>query len=159
MDRDPHVLQADHLPTPFTAAEIREHSRPGRIVRSLVARAGEPPAVRVTRSVAVDGIGWQFEGWMETPDGSRVTEPELGRSAWLDLQRHASMPAATTSIAEETIDIPAGRFECLRYTRADGESLDTFWFARTEPGAPIRFEMRVRGELVLSSITIEIAQE
>ena len=88
-------------------------------------------------------------------DGRRLTEPELGYATWLELQGHASMPATTTRIDDETIDIPAGRYECLRYTREDGDSVSTFWFARSEPGAPVRFERRVGGELVFSSTAIE----
>jgi hypothetical protein len=153
---DPHLLHPDHLPTPFTADEIRANSQPGRTIRSLVTPLGEEPVVRVTRSASVDEAGWQFETWAETPDGTRLSAPERGEATWLELQGHASMPAATTRIDEETIDIPAGRYECLRYTRADGESVDTFWFAESEPGAPVRFEKRVNGELVFSSTTIEI---
>jgi hypothetical protein len=153
---DPHLLHPDHLPTPFTADEIRANSQPGRTVSSLVTRLGEEPVVRVTRSTSVDEAGWQWDTWTEAPDGRRLSEPERGEATWLELQRHASMPAAITRIDEETIDIPAGRYECLRYTRADGESVDTFWFAESEPGAPLRFEKRNGGELVFSYTTIGI---
>lgn len=156
MPADPHVVRAGDLPTPFTAEEIRSNSEPGRTVRALVTRGGET-SVRVTRSVSVEADGWEYEVWTEAPDGRRLSDPELGRSTWLELQGHASMPAATTRIDEETIDLPAGRFDCLRYTRADGEAVDTFWFARSEPGAPVRFENRIGGELVFSFTTIEIS--
>jgi hypothetical protein len=154
---DPHVLRAGDHPTPFTADEIRANSQPGRTVRTLVVRDGDAAVVRVTRSLAVDAEGWTFETWTEQEDGAQLTEPEIAGSRWLELQAHASMPAATTRIDEETIDIPAGRFACLRYTRVDGDSQDTFWFARSEPGAPVRFEMRMGGEVVFSSTTIEIS--
>ena len=156
MGGDPHLLHAGHLPTPFTAEEIRANSRPGRTVRALVTRLGEDPVVRVTRSASLDDVAWRWETWTETPDGTPLSTPEPGEATFLELQGHASMLAATTRIDPETIEIPAGSFECLRYTRAEGDSLDTFWFARSEPGAPVRFEMRVGGELVFSSTTIEI---
>jgi hypothetical protein len=155
VDGDPHRLRPDHHPTPFSAAEIRDNSRPGRLVRSLVVRAGAEPYVRVMRVVSSDADRVEHEFWTETPDGRPLTEPERGHSAFLDLQGHASMAVDATTIDEETIDIPAGRYECLRYTRVDGDTVDTFWFGKSSPGAPIRFEKRVDGELVFSSTAIE----
>ena len=49
----------------------------------------------------------------------------------------------------------AGRFACLRYTRRDDASVSTFWFARSAPGMPLKFEERADGELVFSSTAIE----
>ena len=155
MDGDPHRLEAGHLPTPFTAAEIRDHSLPGRTVRSLIVKAGVEPYVRVMRVVSADADGGVREFWTETADGRPLTEPEREHSTFLELQGHASMPADTTRIDEETIDIPAGRYDCLRYTRVDGDTIDTFWFATSAPGAPMRFEKRIAGELVFSSTAIE----
>jgi hypothetical protein len=151
---DARVLRSDHLPTPYTAEEIRANSPVGRKLRALVTRAGVEPYVRVTQITWADAVGWRGDGWTETPDGRRLTEPEREEATWLELQGHASMPAATTRIDEETIDLPGGRYECLRYTRDEGESVDTFWFAKSEPGAPVRFEKRVGGELVFSSTAI-----
>jgi hypothetical protein len=156
MTDDPRVLQPDHLPTPFTADEIRAGCPPGRTVRSLVVPANGEPFVRVTRFVSGDPEGSDQEIWTESPDGARLTEPERGRSSWVEFQRHASMPAATTTIDEQTIEIPAGRFDCLRYVRRDGDSVSTFWFARSAPGMPLKFERRtVDGTLVFSSTAIE----
>jgi hypothetical protein len=155
MSSDPHRLRPDHLPTPFTAEEIRRGCPPGRTVRSLVERAAQEPYVRVTRFVSGDADGAEQESWTETPDGTRLTEPERGWSTWLGFQEHASMPAATTEIADEEIDIPAGRFTCLRYTTRDGDSVSTFWFARSAPGMPLRYEERVNGQVVFSSTAIE----
>jgi hypothetical protein len=149
------VLQPDHLPTPFTAAEIREGCPPGRTVRSLIIEAGAEPIVRVTRFVSSDADGADSESWAETPDGRPVSEPEGGHSTWLELQQHASMPADATRIDEERIDIPAGRYDCLRYTRVNCETVDTFWFAKTAPGMPLRFEQQIRGKVVFSSTAIE----
>lgn len=153
---DPHVLRPDHLPTPFTADEIRAGCSPGRTVRSIIVRADDEPFVRVTRFVSGDAEGADQETWTETPNRTRLTEPERGRSIWLELQGHASMPAATTTISEESIDIPAGHFDCLKYVRQNGDSVSTFWFARSAPGMPLRFEERSPdGTLVFSSTAIE----
>jgi hypothetical protein len=155
MTVDPHQLRPDHLPTPFSANEIRAGCPPGRTIRSLVIRAGSEPSVRVTRFVSGDADGAEHDSWTETPDGVRLTEPARNRSTWLEFQEHASMPAAQTEIAEEDIDIPAGRFACLRYTLRDSGSVSTFWFARSAPGQPLKFEERADGVLVFSSTAIE----
>jgi hypothetical protein len=154
---DPHRLRPDHLPTPFSAAEIRAGCPAGRTVRSLVVLPGQDPYVRVVRFTQVDEEGADQESWTETPDGTRLTEHERRRSTWLEFQGHASMPADSTEIAEETIDIPAGRFDCLRYTTRDGDTVSTFWFARSAPGMPLKFEERANGELVFSSTATENA--
>jgi hypothetical protein len=156
MTTDPYRLRPDHLPTPFTADEIRVGCQPGRTVRALVVESGREPYVHVTRFVSVDAEGAEQESWTETPDGARLTEPKRRRSTWLDFQGHASMPAATTTIEEETIEIPAGRFECLRYTRLEADSVSTFWFAKSAPGMPLKFDERTNdGELVYSSTALE----
>jgi hypothetical protein len=156
MTSDPHQLHPDHRPTPFSADEIRLGCPPGRTVRALVIQAGSEPYVSVTRFVTGDAEGADQESWRETPDGARLTEPVRRRSTWLDFQGHASMPAATTDVAEEEIDIPAGRFACLRYTRRDEGSVMTFWFAKRAPGMPLKFEERdAAGDLVYSSTAIE----
>jgi hypothetical protein len=155
MSDDPHRLRPDHHPTPFTADEIRVGCPPGRTVRSLVEEAGRDPYVQVTRFVSGDAEGAEQESWTETPDGVRLSDPARRRSTWLGFQGHASMPAATTDIADEEIDLPAGRFACLRYTRRDGETVSTFWFAKTAPGMPLKFEEREGGELVYRSTALE----
>jgi hypothetical protein len=120
-----------------------------------VVERGSEPFISVTRFVSGDADGADQEHWRETPDGARLTEPARRRSSWLDFQRHASMPAATTAIADDEIDIPAGRYACLRYTRREGDSVVTFWFAKEAPGMPLRFEERDAGELVYSTVAIE----
>ena len=152
---DPHQLRPDHLPTPFTAEEIRIRCQPGTTVRSLVVRAGEDPVVHVTRFVSADAEGAEQESWDEATDGTRLSEPERRRSTWLGFQEHASFPAGTTEVAEEEIEIPAGRFACIRYTSRDGDGVSTFWFGRSVPGMPLRFEERINGVVVFSSTAIE----
>ena len=104
---------------------------------------GSEPYVHVTQFVSGDAEGAEQESWTETPERIRLTEPKRRRSTWLDFQGHASMPAATTEIDEEEIEIPAGRFACLRYTRREGDAVSTFWFARSAPGMPLKFEEHV----------------
>ena len=155
MTSDPHLLRPDHLPTPFTAEEIRAGCQPGRTIRSLVVKPNALPIVRVTRFVSADADGAEQDSWEETPDGVRLGESQRRRSTWRGFQEHASFPAAATERAEDEIEIPAGRFDCLRYTSRDGQTVRTFWFARSVPGMPLRFEERIDGEVVYSSTAIE----
>jgi hypothetical protein len=155
MSADPHVLDPEHLPTPFTAEEIRIGCPPGRTIRMRVFEAGQPPYVGVTKFVTGDADGADQESWRETPDGARLTEPRRRRSTWLEFQAHASMPRATTVIEPETVDLPAGRYDCLRYTRREGDEETVFWFARSAPGMPLKVEERVDGELVYASEATE----
>lgn len=157
MDTDPHQLYPDHLPTPFTAAEIRDACRPGRTLRFAIERPDAEPIVRVTRYVAWDPEGVEQDAWAEGPDGTRVGGPERSRSSWLELQEHASFPAATTRRTEEELRIPAGTFRCLRYDRTDDDGMWRFWFALELPGQPVRFEHEVDGAVVFTSTLLENA--
>jgi len=152
---DPHQLAPDHLPTPFTAAEIREGCSPGRTLRIRIERAGEDPVIRVVRYVEIDADGAVQESWAEGLDGSRLSDPERERSTWLELQEHASFPVASTERIEEGLTIPAGRFACLRYTRTDPDAIWRFWFARDLPGQPVRFEREADRQIVFSATLIE----
>ena len=152
---DSHQLHPDHLPTPFTAAEIRAGCPPGRTLRFRIERAGEEPMIRVSRYAEVDGEGAVQESWAEDLDGGGLSEPERERSTWLELQEHASFPRAITERGEEELSIPSGRFACLRYTRTDSDAVWRFWFARELPGQPVRYEREVSGQIVFSATLID----
>ena len=154
MTDDPHQFRPGDRPTPFSADEIREGCPPGRTVRTLIVRPGEEPYVRVTRFSNGDEDGADQESWNETPDGIRLTDTETGHSIWRELQGHASMPADRTNVTEEEIEIPAGRYACLRYTRTDEDGVRDFWFAKSAPGMPLKFEQQVEGKTVFSSTTL-----
>jgi hypothetical protein len=150
--QDPHVLHPDHHPTPFTAAEIRDASGPGRTVRQLIEVEGEAPLTRVLQWVDVDEEGATGLVYGIGPKGGRL-HPKRWRSRWLELQHHASMPIETTTIDEVVLDSPMGPLDCLRYTRRDGDATDVFWFARAMPGMPVRTE-RVQGGHLVERVTV-----
>jgi len=154
-EADPHQLPADDLPTPFTAAEIRDGCPPGRTLRFRIEQAGQDPVVRVSRYVAPDTDGAVQESWTEDLEGRRVSDPERERSTWLELQEHASFLRATTVRTEEDLEIPAGRFACLRYTRTDPDAIWRFWFALELPGQPVRYERAASGQILFSATLIE----
>jgi hypothetical protein len=150
--RDPHVLEPGHHPTPFTADEIRAASRVGRTVRQLVEVDGRPPETRVQHWIDADADGAVRLIYELADDGSPRDVRRSG-STWLDLQRHASMPIATTTIDEVTLDSPMGPLDCLRYVANDGKAIETYWFARAMPGMPVRTE-RSENDRVVERVTM-----
>lgn len=158
MPAESHRMQPDHHPTPFSAAQIRDGFVVGRELRSLIVRTGGEPYVLARRNLSADGETGVYEAWTETPEGDRTSEPEQGSSTFLELQRHASMPVATTTIEPVEVDVPMGSFDGLRYTRVQSDAVDTFWFALARPGAPLRIESRVGGDLVFASTAISERQ-
>ena len=150
---DPHLVEPDHLPTPFTAAEIRDGCPAGREIRVLVE---EPGATyhRVIRFVAVDGDGAVQESRGFTTDGTPLEEPSVSRSSWDELQRHAVFPTDTTTRRSESLSSPLGRLACRAYEVVVGESdVTTFWFDIDRPGMPVKVVTR-HGDRVVSTMTM-----
>ena len=146
--RDPHVLEPGQAPTPFTADEIRTGCPPGRTIRLRVDVDGETSFQRVSRFVDCDESGATLERFGLSLDGAPLGEPEANRVSWLDLQAHASFPAAVTTIEPERIETAIGELDCLRYTVRDGTTDEVFWFATDLPGMPIKYLTRENGRVV-----------
>ena len=134
---DPHLLRPGDAPTPFTAAEIREGCPKGRTITTRHETPGEPDVVEVSRFVESDHQGAVIE--------SRGERYHVG---WADLQAHASFPAESTTIEDDTIEIPIGRLRCKRYRVASNGKVTTFWFAVDLPGMPVRYVSEKEGEVV-----------
>ena len=129
-----------NAPTPFTAEEIRAGCPDGRTITLLVEPAGGAPFRRVNRYRDGDAEGVTVERWTLGPDGERVGEVEATRSTWLELQAHASFPSAVTTVTRESVTLPFGVVEALRYRVGTGAEAATFWFAMAHPGMPVRYE-------------------
>src|SRR5437660_4713867 len=107
---DAHILGPGLAPTPFTAEEIRDGCPQGRTIHLLVDRSGEQ-FVRFNRYVSCDEAGATIErGLLDDVD------VEMEWTSWRDLQAHAAFPETQTTIDRETIDLPVGQVDCLRYT-------------------------------------------
>lgn len=88
-------------------------------------------------------------------EGAAITsDGQAHRVTWRDLQAHASFPADSTAIANETISTPLGELECLRYevTREDGTH--TFWFDIARAGMPVLHQLEMDGGVVSSTVVI-----
>jgi hypothetical protein len=157
MTRPPEAnrLRADHAPTPFSAADIRTGSRVGMTIRLRTDVPGESATFRIGRYIAVDDEGAVQEFQATDADGTPLGAAIRRRSSWLDLQRHASQPAATTVIEEVNLELPFGTEACWLYsvTRADGRAC--FWFAKRLPGMPVQVEEWAGADLQSRSVMIE----
>jgi len=152
MPADSNRMAPDHAPTPFSAMEIRDACTEGRTDRYRIAQAGKDTLISVSTFRNTEPEGTEFAGHMETPEGKPLGEPFSSRATWQELQGHASFPAARTVIACETITTPAGTFDCWRYTVTltgkNAGAVSVFWFARTLPGPPVRYEKQINGDTV-----------
>ena len=147
MPPETHRLRPDHLPTPFSAAQIRQGCPAGRTIRMREESPGEPPAFRTIRFVEVDADGAVHEYQPTDEEGRPMGEPSRRRSTWLDLQRHASQPADATTVDEVELTLPFGAFPCWLYSVQTPDARRLFWFAKELPGMPVQVEEWVDGVL------------
>lgn len=154
-----HRLQPDHLPTPFSGAQIREGCPAGRTIRIREETPGQAPSFRRIRFTRVDDDTAVSEVQVTDEDGGPIGEPIQGDSTWVDLQRHASQPANATTVDEVLLTLPFGDFSCWLYTvQAPGAEV-RFWFAKELPGMPVQVEKWVDGAVASRTVMIASDQE
>ena len=145
--KDEHILAPGHAPTPFTADEIRRGCPPGRTIRLLVESEGHEPLIRTNRFVSCDDEGAVIERARLTTEGEPTGPVETDHATWAELQAHASFPVEHTDVEPERIELPIGTLDCLRYRVRDGSSIQTFWFAVSAPGMPVKYTTEESGRL------------
>jgi hypothetical protein len=138
---DPHVVRDGTLPTPFSAAEIREATVDGM---SLLIRteARGVTTYRRTTFVACDPQGALRSFSPADAGGRDLAEPEQAYSTWMELQGHAVFDASRATRAKEIRETALGTLECWRYDVDDEDGPATFWFALRYPGMPVVYETR-----------------
>jgi hypothetical protein len=151
---DGNRIRPDHLPTPFSAADIRAGCPVGRTIQLRSEGPGGELSFRRIRFVEVDAAGAVQEFQSIDAGGLPIGEPTRRRSSWLDLQQHASQPASATEIDEVDLALPFGTEACWRYTVGGRDERVTFWFAKGRAGMPVQVEQQVGGELVSRSVVI-----
>jgi len=144
-----HRLRPDHLPTPFSAAQIHDGSPIGRRIRVRTVRPGIDDAYRQIRLVESDDDGATHEFQPTDANGLPIGDPVRRRSTWLELQGHASQPADRTSLDEVDRVLAWGTESCWRYVVHQDDGTEArFWFARAHPGMPMVVEEWRGGELL-----------
>jgi hypothetical protein len=149
-------------PQPYTAEEMRAAHPVGTFTVYRVAAAGQATLTRRTTWELCDENGCALVNneWIEgSPEASRETRARFG---WDELRDHASFPAGVTEIREESIQVGAGRFDCWLYRfvepseQADQPAAEnSFWFAKHSAGSPVRYQVRVGGELIFDMELLE----
>jgi hypothetical protein len=120
----------------------------------------EGDATLVTyRYLAGDEHVSERETTVRSEAGDVLEGPTPARSAWRDLQAHASYPEIATEIAADRIEVPAGTYDCWRYEvvipEEGGTEVTRAWFAKDLPGPPVRMLREVAGVSVFSMTLVE----
>ena len=139
---DPYLLGPGLLPTPFTAAEIRDAIGSGKLIRLLLEGPDGPLGEHVNRFRDTDDEGATLDRWAAADPKAVVSD----RVTWTELQGHAAFDAGTTSVSTVALSSPLGQLTCRRYDTDDG----VFWFAIDHPGMPVQYESDGMRTTVLS---------
>ena len=139
---DENRVRPDHLPTPFSATDIRAGCPLGRTIQIRSEAPGDEPTFRQIRFVEVDIDGAVQEFQPTDSGGLPIGEPTRHRSSWLDLQQHASQPASATVIDEVDLALPFGTETCWRYTVSGRDECVTSGSQKAARGCPFRLSSR-----------------
>jgi len=148
-------LRPDHAPTPFTADEIRKACPEGRTDTFRIERHKET-WTHTMKFLKCDAEGAEVESTNVLEDGTTKTTKD--RQAWTDFQTQASFPELDTKITDETIETPAGKFECRLYTvqkREGDPAVVRMYFAKKLPGHPVKMTSEENGKIVFTMTLIE----
>lgn len=125
-------------PTPFTREELHANLHVGHRLEWNVTAPGHAREVQVMQFLAVDDRGAEIESSTLDETGHRVGDAKRGRATWEELRDHAAFPAASTEVADESVTVLAGTYDCRRYTVKRGATVMRFWFAKKLPGPPVK---------------------
>lgn len=152
---------AGRAPTPYTSAQLREATKPGRSFTYLIESPDKAPLKQRFRFVAVDDEHATIATEILSDDGKVQGDPELEIASWDQLRRHASYPKEATTITEATAETPDGSFPCKRYTvdedTAKGKKRTIACFARDLPGPPVEMTVEIDGHLIMSMTLVSHA--
>ncbi len=152
------MTQQAPLPTPFTAAQIRDAFRPGQRLVFTIASSGKPTVVS----------DWVVTGWTAddatiafttlADDGETVLEPTEERTTrWDELVQHAHFPEPGATRSQGVLVHPLGTLDIWLYTvpGPDEGVVRRYWFAESLPGPPIRFTITADGTQVFKMEQVE----
>ena len=143
--RDERKLKPEHLPTPYTAAEIRAACLDGRASTYLIEVRARDAERQTFRFLKPDAEGVTLEISRTRQDGTPLAAPVTTRTTWKKLQAHASYAEKSTKVTDAQMKTPAGEYACRLYTqtqKAEGKTtLQRFYFAKklflAQKGFPI----------------------
>jgi hypothetical protein len=129
----------EFAPTPYTAEQIRDATHLGRTYEFKREVAGRPPATRTMTFVRVSLLDADVKSTTRDEAGKDLEPAETSTSTWEEFRKHAEFPKAVVTITEETVTVPAGKFDCVVYSVAGEGTVTRFFFAKSMPGAPVLF--------------------
>jgi hypothetical protein len=151
-------MKPDHLPTPFTAEQIRESCK-GRKIKLLSETPGKPNSYQVFEFRQGDAEKADFDVSLLDAQGKQMGQKQPVQPPWKALQGHASYPKATTTLTREKKTTSAGAFDCWLYTTTETKEGKThvsrFWFARSMPGPPILLTTEIDGKIAFKMTMVE----
>ncbi len=152
-------MRPDHLPTPFSAEELKAWNVPGYQTTYLVEAEGREPLTVLTQWLPSEGGKGVFVSQEMSSRGELLGKPQKASADWKELQSHASFPVSATQVSTVEIEVPAGKFTCWRYDverpvpSGEGEPktlVMSFWFARDLPGPPVLMQHRLEGRVTMT---------
>lgn len=149
------AAQDEHLPTPYSADQIRDAWQVGLTV---VTRVSTPRGESTSHTIVTD---WTEEkvALIEQPlddMGQAVGEATPIEVSWTDLRDHARFPTSAATRERTKQSTPLGDLEGWRYIMKHGETDQSeFFFADAYPGPPVVFLRRSEGEVVMRAEMIE----
>ena len=152
--RETRDAPGEIAPRPYTAEQIRAGNPSGRIVVYHLEREGMAPVLQETHFVESDEDGTLMHDIVRSPAGEIVSK-EQQRASWDELVRHATFPLAQTTVTTVVAETPAGSFPAKLYVVQREDGVSRFWFADDMPGAPVRYEMELDGEVVMRAMLVE----
>lgn len=138
-----------YAPPPFPAQLIRAATGEGRSWHFRTTEPGKPATERLLRFAEVGAEGAAFES-VAMVNGASSGAPQRQQVSWEDLEGHAHYAENATVVDDAVVEVPAGRFRCVRYTvKGEGGARMVAWFAATLPGPPV-LQVLWRGEREVS---------
>lgn len=138
---------------PYTAAQIKDATKVGRKYTFKIEVPGEPAQLQVMEFTAITAEGATLKQSTLNEDKTPAGEVIEDQVTWNDLESHAHFPKDATRVTEEELTVPAGKFPCMVYRVTEAEIINTYWFAKSLPGAPIKVEAR-EGDKVVFTMTL-----
>jgi hypothetical protein len=134
------------FPTPYSAEQLRDASKPGRTWIWRVETPGNPTVESSASFGALDAEGVEL-----------ISDGTTRRITWEELRRHAEFPREAVVTRQETVTVPAGTYECIVYVVTDPTTREvtSYYFAKDLPGAPVYFYSDKGGTRVLTSTLIK----
>lgn len=146
-------VTTDPPPPPFTAAQIREATPAGRLIRFQMQIPGQPDTWRQMHFIEVSESTGTFTSGPVTADGDPVKPPTTATAAWSELRQHGQRPVGTT-VTPVTLETALGTLACRLYETRTDDTVERMWFADDLPGPPVRIEAYAKGALISAMVMI-----